>query len=392
MKSNKIFEERTEVYGEMVVRSGVNHQMQGKRSGRIGKAACCVGLCLLMLLGINRYVPEQSYGEVTVSEEDIENLRQNLKEVEEAIDRQKDHLSEMNRDLSTMQMALTNYGALLKEYYKEIEEAQERKTALEEAIRKNVSDNALLTAEREELHKDYLRTLRALRENRDTTTLELIFDSRSLEEFLSGLERAKDLSEYKQKLLEKMDEKFEKIDAEKAKLEQGLQDQNLRYEKLVELGRQAEEKIADTERDLTELAAEILETENRILELTETTEEVQKELTELIRERERQLEIERQKELGRLEELELKSIDTDGEMSAFATPGHHSVLVLSIALHSRWYEDGLRANTAILTLNGRLLNGAEHLIALCGALKPGDKMVLGVRTMFNDALEIHTRR
>ena len=304
MKSNKIFEERTEVYGEMVVRSGVNHQMQGKRSRRIGKAACCVGLCLLMLLGINRYVPEQSYGEVTVSEEDIENLRQNLKEVEEAIDRQKDHLSEMNRDLSTMQMALTNYGALLKEYYKEIEEAQERKTALEEAIRKNVSDNALLTAEREELHKDYLRTLRALRENRDTTTLELIFDSRSLEEFLSGLERAKDLSEYKQKLLEKMDEKFEKIDAEKAKLEQGLQDQNLRYEKLVELGRQAEEKIADTERDLTELAAEILETENRILELTETTEEVQKELTELIRERERQLEIERQKELERLEELE----------------------------------------------------------------------------------------
>lgn len=79
-----------------------------------------------------------------ISEEDIENLRQNLKEVEEAIDRQKDHLSEMNRDLSTMQMALTNYGALLKEYYKEIEEAQERKTALEEAIRKNVSDNALL--------------------------------------------------------------------------------------------------------------------------------------------------------------------------------------------------------------------------------------------------------
>lgn len=304
MKSNKIFEERTEVYGEMVVRSGVNHQMQGKRSGRIGKAACCVGLCLLMLLGINRYVPEQSYGEVTVSEEDIENLRQNLKEVEEAIDRQKEHLSEMNRDLSTMQMALTNYGALLKEYYKEIEEAQERKTALEEAIRKNVSDNALLTAEREELHKDYLRTLRALRENRDATTLELIFDSRSLEEFLSGLERAKDLSEYKQKLLEKMDEKFEKIDAEKAKLEQDLQDQNLRYEKLVELGRQAEEKIADTERDLTELAAEILETENRILELTETTEEVQKELTELIRERERQLEIERQKELERLEELE----------------------------------------------------------------------------------------
>ena len=36
----------------------------------------------------------------------------------------------------------------------------------------------------------------------------------------------------------------------------------------------------------------------------------------------------------------------------------------------------------------------EQLRALItsGALKPGDKMVLGVRTMFNDALEIHTRR
>ena len=51
-------------------------------------------------------------------------------------------------------------------------------------------------------------------------------------------------------------------------------------------------------------------------------------------------------ERWRLEELELKSIDTDGEMSAFVTPGHHGVLVLSIAPHSRWYEDGLRANTA----------------------------------------------
>ena len=55
-------------------------------------------------------------------------------------------------------------------------------------------------------------------------------------------------------------------------------------------------------------------------------------------------------------------------MSAFAVPGHHGVLVLSIAPHSRRYADGLRANTAILTLNSRLPDGTAHL-------RPGNEII-----------------
>ena len=75
------------------------------------------------------------------------------------------------------------------------------------------------------------------------------------------------------------------------------------------------------------------------------------------------------------EELELKSIDSNGEMSAFAAAGHHGVLVLSIAPYSRRHADGLRANTAILALNSQLPDGATHLIALFGALKPGEEII-----------------
>ncbi len=94
----------------------------------------------------------------------------------------------------------------------------------------------------------------------------------------------------------------------------------------------------------------------------------------------------------KLEELEFKDIEDDGEMSAYATPGHHGVIVLSIAPHCRWYADGLRADTAIVTMNGTLLNGAEHMIEIYNTLKAGDDIVFGIRTMFNEAFEIHTKR
>lgn len=97
-------------------------------------------------------------------------------------------------------------------------------------------------------------------------------------------------------------------------------------------------------------------------------------------------------ESQKMDDVEIKSVDTDGEMSAFATPGHHGVLILSIAPHSRWYADGLRPNTAVITLNGQLLENAEHFIALCNSLEHGDEMILEARTMFNGAEEIRTRR
>ena len=94
----------------------------------------------------------------------------------------------------------------------------------------------------------------------------------------------------------------------------------------------------------------------------------------------------------RIDGLEVKSIDDDGEMSAYAAPGHHGVIVLSIAPHCGWYADGLRADTAIISMNGVLLNGAEHLIELLDSLESGDDIVFSIRTMHNGAAEIHTKR
>jgi len=86
----------------------------------------------------------------------------------------------------------------------------------------------------------------------------------------------------------------------------------------------------------------------------------------------------------------VKSIETDGEMSAFATPGHQGVILLGLAPHCQWYRDGLRGSLVLLTLNGTPIQSAEHFIELYEALARGAEIVLGTRNMFGKAKEYRT--
>lgn len=61
-----------------------------------------------------------------------------------------------------------------------------------------------------------------------------------------------------------------------------------------------------------------------------------------------------------VEGVRLKSIETDGEMSAFATAGHVGAIVIDIAPHHRWFAEGLRAGRAIIEVDGRPLASAEE--------------------------------
>ena len=94
----------------------------------------------------------------------------------------------------------------------------------------------------------------------------------------------------------------------------------------------------------------------------------------------------------RLNDIVFKGIDNDGEMSAFATPGHHGVLILALPPHCPWYVDGLRENTAVVTFNGTLIDGPEHFLRLYEEMGAGAEIRLGTRTMLNGAAEIRTRK
>jgi len=91
-----------------------------------------------------------------------------------------------------------------------------------------------------------------------------------------------------------------------------------------------------------------------------------------------------------LADMLIKGVDNDGEMSAFATPGHQGVILLGLAPHCRWYRDGLRGSLALLTFNGTAIQGPEHFIELYEALESGAEVVLGTRNMFGQAREYKT--
>jgi len=91
-----------------------------------------------------------------------------------------------------------------------------------------------------------------------------------------------------------------------------------------------------------------------------------------------------------LGDMLIKGIDNDGEMSAFATPGHQGVILLGLAPHCQWYRDGLRGSLVLLTLNGTPIQSAEHFIELYEALAHGAEIVLGTRNMFGKAKEYRT--
>lgn len=91
-------------------------------------------------------------------------------------------------------------------------------------------------------------------------------------------------------------------------------------------------------------------------------------------------------------DVEFKSIETDGEMSAFATAGHSGVILTAVPPHSRWHRDGLRDNTAVVTLNGAPVSDAEQFMHMWSDIPDGGELIFGVRTMFNEAFEVVTRK
>ena len=83
-----------------------------------------------------------------------------------------------------------------------------------------------------------------------------------------------------------------------------------------------------------------------------------------------------------------KAIETDGEMSAFAAPGHRGVIALAVPPHTAWYTAGLRENMAVIAMNGETLDDTDHFGRLCGAIPAGGSAVLSVRTMHGGSLEL----
>lgn len=77
---------------------------------------------------------------------------------------------------------------------------------------------------------------------------------------------------------------------------------------------------------------------------------------------------------------QLKDVDTDGEMSAFATAGHTGVRVLDVAFHSQWFAEGLRRDRVILSVNGAPLKSTGDLARMVDAAAPDQKLRLELKS------------
>ena len=62
--------------------------------------------------------------------------------------------------------------------------------------------------------------------------------------------------------------------------------------------------------------------------------------------------------------MKIKNIETDGEMSAYATAGHDGVLVTDTDHFGRATARGLLPGDVILSVGGKTVRHAEDLVAL----------------------------
>ena len=234
--------------------------------------------------------------EERITQGDIDKLKSKLEGLDKALDEQEKELADMQQSMKKLEAATASYETLAKQYYDQIAEADADLERTAEAIRGYEQRLAAVEDERAALYDNYKMTLRSLRESRDVSLLELIFQAKSLEELLSSVERAKDLAEYKRQILVKMDGSFIELENEKAELETHFAEQTEYKEALEGLRQTVLDKISGTEKKLTEIAQQVLEAQQSIKNIEDSTAEMQKELTALIKRYEAQLEKERQEQ------------------------------------------------------------------------------------------------
>ena len=284
----------------------INSDRYKKQICRIlGLTLCTVMIATTLLQSFP--LKQQVYADDKISEEDINSLQQMLDALEKEMAEHSGKLEQMEQDEVRLQAALSSYTSLAKLYYDQIAQVEARKAECEEKLAQCSTEIKDLEDRREEMYEDFKLTLRALRESKDVTVLEMIFSAKSLMELLSAVERARDLSQYKAGLLKKMQALFAENDKSRSELEAELKEQTELGIRLDGMKTDVETKIAETERYLTETAQKILETQNTLSQLTETSEEFQRELTDLIRRYEEQLEKERRARQTLFWPLDLKN-------------------------------------------------------------------------------------
>ena len=258
------------------------HILNTKRRSALRIAALLLVFCTVcgMLFSVGPML--ESHAD-RITQEDIDELKKKLSGLDKAKKEEAAELAKMEQSEQKLQLALGSYAALSEQYYGELEIVRGDIARCEQEAADCEQRIKDLNVKQDLLYDNYKSTLRALRESRDVSVLELIFEASSLEELLSAVERAKDLAEYKRQILAKMQDSFNELELEQQRVSEELEEQRSLATQLEGLKESVEAQIKDAEKQLTELAQKMLEKEQSILELEDTSDEVQKELTALIK-------------------------------------------------------------------------------------------------------------
>lgn len=248
-------------------------------------------LCLLMLTGILfTAFPGLSVAEEAdeITENDIQKLQDKIDKLQNETEAIQKFLDQLEANESKLQKALEYYAKLTAGYREQIGNAEENILACQNDLENCKAELEKLRKDNAVLYDNLKATLRALREREDSSLLELIFQSESLSELLSSVERAKDLAEYKKKAMAKIDAALKEYRDQQEQLEDQLKNQEDRLELLQRLKAEAEERVEESEKQLTQMSQDLEATRQQLADLEETTEEIQQELIELIKAFEKQ--------------------------------------------------------------------------------------------------------
>lgn len=255
-------------------------------------------LCAAILLpGVPSLPFPSVHAEERISDESLEDLRTRAEATGKALQNQIDALSKQKSTKETLDLALLNFSALSRQYRVQADEAERRRQECENAANAAKARMSEIGNEREALYENYLSTLRTLRESRDVSTLEMIFNADSLEELLSAIERAKDLSEYKSRLMDKMDVEFTRLDEEWQAVDADLQKQTEYCTELSDILADIDSDIRDTELQLNAIVAAIGSAEKVVTDLADENADAQEQLHAMLDAYEKQMRYDRAAEI-----------------------------------------------------------------------------------------------
>jgi len=221
---------------------------------------------------------------ITEDEKKINDKKSELNQVGKDIENKKEQLEKVKREQTQVAAQIQAIEDQIEEKEKELAKAEQQLAETQEQLEKTREELAVAIETAEKQKEEMADRIRAIYMNGNAGYLQLLFESRSLNEFLDRLEIVKWLVSYDNQVLEDMRAYQEAVDAKRQELEEEERSITLTCQQIEQQKKDIENKKKEREKLLDKLQDQEVEYEKDLDELEKTSKELEKKIQQMLKE------------------------------------------------------------------------------------------------------------